>query len=209
VLLAEASAGDWHLAGTRVLNTLLGGALALLGSRVLWPSPEASRLPGYLAASLRANRDYLRSVVELYADRSERAGAAIRGARRHIGLATVNAEESFQRLLGEFTGKPGDLSPVLTMLTYTRRLTASIAALALTRHTTPGTSSDTLAPFLGTATTVLDDLADSIVDGRPPAPLPAPAEMNERTALIVRARADRLARQLRLLHDAVARWTRG
>jgi uncharacterized membrane protein YccC len=208
VLLAEASAGDWHLAGTRVLNTLLGGALALLGSRVLWPSPEISRMPGYLAASLQANRDYLRSVVELYDDRSEQSGATIRAARRRIGLATVNAEESFQRLLGERSGKAGDLSPVLTLLTYTRRLTASIAALALTRYTTPGTSSSTLVPFLGTATLVLDDLADSIVDGRPPAPVPAPAEVDGETALIVRARVDRLARQLRLVHDAVARWRR-
>jgi uncharacterized membrane protein YccC len=207
VLLAEASAGDWHLAGTRVLNTLLGGALALLGSRVLWPSPELSRLPGYLAASLRGNRNYLRTVVERYDDRSERAGADIRGARRQVGLATVNAEESFQRLLGEFSGKSGDLSPVLTLLTYTRRLTASIAALALTRHTTPGTSSAALVPFLGTATLVLDDLAESVVDRRPPAPLPAPAEVDERAALILRARVDRLARQIRLLHDAVARWT--
>jgi uncharacterized membrane protein YccC len=207
VLLAEASAGDWHLAGTRVVNTLLGGALALLGSRLLWPSPEISRMPGYLAAALQANRDYLRSVVERFDDRSEQSGAAIRGARRRIGLATVNAEESFQRLLGEFPGKTGDLSPVLTLLTYTRRLTASVAALALTRHTTPGTSSAGLVPFLGSATLVLDDLAESIVDGRPPAPLPAPAEVDERTALIVRARVDRLARQMRLLHDAVGRWT--
>jgi hypothetical protein len=157
---------------------------------------------------LRGNRDYLRSVVELYDDRSEQSSSTIRGARRRIGLATVNAEESFQRLLGEFTGKEGDLSPVLTLLTYTRRLTASIAALALTRHTAPGTSSAALHPFLGTATLVLDDLAESIVDGRPPAPLPAPAEVDERAALIVRARVDRLARQLRLLHDAVARRTR-
>ena len=45
VLLAEASAGDWNLAETRVLNTLLGGALALAGARFLWPSPERERFP--------------------------------------------------------------------------------------------------------------------------------------------------------------------
>jgi uncharacterized membrane protein YccC len=208
VLLAEASAGDWHLAGTRAMNTLLGGVVALLGARLLWPSPEWSRLPGYMATSLRANRDYLRSVVELYADRSEQAGARIRASRRHVGLATVNAEESFQRLLGEFKGAPGDLSPVMTFLTYTRRLTASIAALSLTRHTTAGTSPAALAPFLGTATTVLDDLAASITDARAPAPLPVVAAVDAETPLLVRARVDRLARQIRLLHDAVARWKR-
>jgi uncharacterized membrane protein YccC len=209
VLLAEASAGDWHLAGTRVLNTLLGGALALLGSQLLWPSPEWNRLPGYIAAALRANRDYLRSVVELYADRSDQAGATIRGARRRIGLATVNAEESFQRLLGEYTGTSSDLSPVLTLLTYTRRLTASVAALALTRYTAVGTPPTALAPFLDTATTVLDDLADSVTDGRAPAPLPAVAAVDAQAPLIVRARVDRLARQIRLLHDAVERWKSG
>jgi uncharacterized membrane protein YccC len=208
VLLTEASAGDWHLAGTRVVNTLLGGALALLGSRLLWPSPEWSRLPGYMATSLRANRDYLRSVVNLYGDRSEQAGAAIRASRRHIGLATVNAEESFQRLLGEFTGNQSDLSPVMTVLTYTRRLTASIAALSLTRFTTVGTSPAMLVPFLGTATTVLDDLAVSIADGRAPAPLPVLTAVDADMPLIVRARVDRLARQIRLLHDAVERWKR-
>jgi uncharacterized membrane protein YccC len=210
VLVAEASAGDWHLAATRVLNTLLGGALALAGSRLLWPSPEWSRLPGYLAASLRANREYLRSVVELYDDRSEQASARIREARRRTGLASVNAEESFQRLLGEYHGAPGELSPLLTFLTYSRRLTASIAALALTRHTSPGASSTTLASLLSTATTVIDDLESSVADGRAPAPLPRIVATRSSGAggapPIVRARVDRLARQLRLLHDAVGRW---
>lgn len=211
VLLAEASAGDWHLAATRVVNTLLGGALALAGSSLLWPSPEWSRLPGYMTAALRANRDYLRNVVELYDDRSEQAGARIREARRHTGLASVNAEESFQRLLGEYHGAAGELSPLLTFLTYSRRLTASIAALAMTRHTSPGASSSLLAEFLGTATTVIDDLASSVTDGRPPAPLPRivvtrTGDTAGEAPPIVRARVDRLARQLRLLHDAVGRW---
>jgi uncharacterized membrane protein YccC len=210
VLLAEASAGDWHLAGTRVLNTLLGGALALVGSWLLWPSPERSRLPGYMAAALKANRDYLRSVVELYADRSEQAGAKIREARRRIGLATVNAEESFQRLLGEFDGSSRQLSAVLTFLTYTRRLTASIAALALTRYITLDTPPATLQPFLSAATGVLDDLAASVADGRRPAPLSTVASTEQpRMPLIVRARLERLAGQIRMLHDAVGRWRDG
>ncbi|HET9013895.1 MAG TPA: FUSC family protein, partial [Gemmatimonadaceae bacterium] len=174
VLLAEASAGDWHLATTRVLNTLLGGALALLGSRILWPSPEKTRLPGYMTAALRANRDYLERVVSLFDDRSELAGRTLRESRRTIGLATVNAEESFQRLLGESSGGgAARLASVMTFLTYTRRLTASIAALALTRHTEPGIGAGAIRPFAATAMAVLDDLAGSIEAGREPAALPA------------------------------------
>jgi uncharacterized membrane protein YccC len=214
VLLAEASAGDWHLAGVRVAHTLLGGTLALAGSRLLWPSPEWRRLPGYMAAALSANRNYLRSVIELFDDRSVRAGETIRTARRAIGLATVNAEESFQRLVGELDGPVGELSPALTFLTYTRRLTASIAALALARHTAPVGAGEgtTLAPFAHAATRVLDDLAAAVVAERRPAALPILVTTDggyaERVASpLVRARLDRLARQIRLLHDAIDRWT--
>ena len=213
VLLAEASAGDWHLAGTRVMNTLLGGALALAGSRLLWPSPEKIRLPGYMAAALRANRDYLDRVVSLFHDTSEPAGRSLREARRGIGLASVNAEESFQRLLGESHDAGGRLPSAMTFLTYTRRLTASIAALALARHTTPGTGAAELRPFTETAMMVLSDLATSVEEGRPPARLPSVVASEEARSRdtgvtpLLRARLDRLARQIRLLHDAVERWT--
>jgi uncharacterized membrane protein YccC len=211
VLLAESSAGDWHLAGTRVLLTLLGGALALVGSRVLWPSPERSRLPGYMAAALRANRDYLRSVVTHFADRSDAAGETIRAARRRIGLATVNAEESFQRLLGELEGPVTDISPVMTFLTYTRRLTASTAALALARHTT-APEETRIAPFAHRASDVLSDLADALENDRRPEPLPllvsgGTERREEGGPALLQARLDRIARQIRLLHDAVERWT--
>jgi uncharacterized membrane protein YccC len=205
--------GDWHLASTRVVNTLLGGALALAGSRLLWPSPEKTRLPGFMAAALRANRDYLDRVVALFDDRSELAGRTLRETRRRIGLATVNAEESFQRLLGESSGSGGRLASAMTFLTYTRRLTASIAALALARHMEADVSGDALRSFAETATGVLANLAESIEAGRAPAPLPTVMASEVARAReaglppLVRARLDRLARQIRLLHDAIERWT--
>ena len=209
VLLAESAAGDWHLASARVMNTLLGGALALAGARLLWPSPESRRMPGYMAAALSAMRDYLACVAELFEDKSDEAGAALRAARRHIGLAAVNAEESFQRLVAEYDGPEGDLSPLMTFLTYTRRATASIAALALARHGAPAGSRAALEPFVRRAESVLDDLSLAASEERRPAPLPIlveDAELDREVAPLLRARVDRLARQIRLLHDALDRW---
>jgi uncharacterized membrane protein YccC len=212
VLLAEASTGDWHLAGTRVVNTLLGGLLALAGSRLLWPSPEKKRLPGYMASALRANRDYLDRVVSLFGDRSTPASDALRESRRAAGLATMNAEESFQRLLGE-SGDARRLSSAMTFLTYARRLSASIAALALARHSAPEVAQPALRDFSDTAIGVLDDLAEAIELGRPPAPLPSIVASEAERARgaevppLLRARFDRLARQIRLVHDAIWRWT--
>ena len=209
VLLAESAAGDWHLASARVMNTLLGGALALAGARLLWPSPESRRMPGYMAAALSAMRAYLACVAELFEDRSDEAGDSLRAARRHIGLAAVNAEESFQRLVAEYDGPEGDLSPLMTFLTYTRRATASIAALALARHSAPPGSRALLGPFVRRAESVLDELASSASEQRRPAPLPIlveDAELDREAAPLLRARVDRLARQIRLLHDALDRW---
>jgi len=212
VLLAESGAGDWHLASTRVVNTLLGGALALAGARLLWPSPESRRLPGYMGTALTASRDYLARVVELFDDRSDEAGERLRSTRRDIGLAMLNAEESFQRLLAEHDGPPAELSPLMTFLTYIRRVTASIAALALARHTAPEGSMAAMEPFARRAGSVLDDLAAAAVEGRRPAPLPIlvqDAEVDRSAAPLLRARVDRLARQIRLLHDVVDRWALG
>ncbi|MDB4885515.1 MAG: hypothetical protein JWN79_953 [Gemmatimonadetes bacterium] len=209
VLLAEASVGDWHLAGVRVVNTLLGGALALAGARLLWPSPEWRRLPGYLAAALRANADYLRCVGSLFDDRSDEAGEQLRASRRRIGLAMVNAEESFQRLMGEHAGASDDLAPALSLLTFLRRFTASTASLALARHASPAAAS-ALQPFTASVGGRLDELAEAVTRHEMPSPLPSMSSVEaaeEPVPPLLRARAERLVRVLRMIDGSVRRWT--
>jgi uncharacterized membrane protein YccC len=207
VLLAEASADDWHLAGVRILNTLLGGGLALAGSRLLWPTPESERTPIYVAASFRALRLYLNEVVARFDDRGEAASRAVRSARRNVGLAILNAEESLQRSMGEHRGPPGELATMMTITTYTRRLAASIAALGLSRHSIAAPPRDTLAPVAVAMDATLDDLADALESGRAPAAL-QDLPTDPGASPLLRGRLTRLGRQLRTLHDAVGRWGR-
>jgi len=211
VLLAEASAGDWHLAGVRVTNTLLGGVLALLGARLLWPAPEWARLPSYMAAALRANRDYLRTVVSIFADRSDAAGHLMRERRRQAALAAINAEESFQRLLGEHGGSVGALAPVMTFLTYVRRFTVSTAALAVSRHAVDPSTAHVLERFSERTTTRLDEAAARLTavaggaDVARAAPMATDHDLDTATATsdpVVRARLKRLSRQLETLVTA-------
>jgi len=209
VLLAEASAGDWHLATVRVINTLLGGTIALLGARLLWPAPEWSRLPAYLAATLRTNRDYLQTVVRSFPDRSDAAGEAMRTRRRDAALAAINAEESFQRLLAEHGGNSELLAPVMTFLTFVRRFTVSVAALAVSRHAVDPSTATMLEQFAATAAARLDGAAARLASSgetKPPAPAASPAMVWNPDALasttvdpIVRARLTRLGRQLEVL----------
>ena len=208
VLLAEMSAGDWHLAGVRVLDTVVGGALALIGAQLLWPAPEWKRLPTYMAAALRANRDYLRTVVSNFADRSDAAGRQMRDRRRDAALATLNAEESFQRLLGEHGDAADALAPVMTFLTYVRRLSVSIAALAVSRHALDVSSATTLEQFVERASHRLDGAAARLNDEAPEGAgeIPVPADLQDDLRLadpILQARLARLTRQLETLVSAV------
>jgi uncharacterized membrane protein YccC len=206
VLLAEASAGEWNLAQTRVLNTLMGGALALLGARVLWPSPESARFPAHAAATLRAVQEYLAQAVRHFGDRSPTASDILRAARRKVGLATVNTEESLQRALVEAHGDETTLAPALTLLAYIRRLTASIAALSIVRHAGEVGDTGSLDAFQRIANETLADLADALEQDALPASLPVfrPTEAISDSPLL-RARIERLVRQIATLHDTVHR----
>ena len=206
VLLAEASAGDWHLAGTRVMNTLLGGALALGGARFLWPIPERKRFPAFAAAALTASREYFAYVIEHYDDSAPAVGERMRALRRAAGLAAVNAEESLQRALGEAHGDTQRLAPALTYLAYLRRYVASVAALAISRHSADQPMAPMLGPFRAFVVSTLSDVAEALTEGRAPRPMTAfePEAMAGASELVL-ARTERLSRQVGTLHDAVAR----
>jgi uncharacterized membrane protein YccC len=212
VLLAEAGAQDWHLVGVRIMNTMLGGALALLGGRWLWPSPESERVPGYLAAAIRAVRNYLGGVAAAFGDTSDAAGRRLRGLRREAGLAALNAEDALERLLGEYRGPAERLAPLMTCIAFTRRLVASTAALALTRFAPDAPAPEVVAPFVQRATSLLDQLAQAVAETRLPTPFPSLEEIEPAIAVLpplVRARAERLGAQLRSLHDSAERWIVG
>ena len=183
VLLAEVNAGNAHLTRVRILDTLLGGALALLGALLLWPTRDLARMPSLIAAVLQANRDYLETVLR------RGSAAELVTARRRVGLTTANAEAALQRLIGE-APPAGVVEPLMALVAYARRLSASITALG---------SSLPDAAHAAPLQAALGALADAAQAGVPPPPLPP---LDERTAP---EPAQRLARQLRVVHSALAR----
>jgi hypothetical protein len=99
----------------------------------------------------------------------------------------------------------------MTFLTYSRRFTASVASLSLARHTSTE-GADALTPFADAASAVMDDLADALASEHGVAPLSqlGAVDLVERPrAPLLRVRMDRLAGQIRMMHEAVDRWTSG
>jgi uncharacterized membrane protein YccC len=206
VLLAESSAGNWHLTGVRVINTFIGGGLALLGARFLWPVDEWNRLPEYVASAIRDNAELIRRAAAVARTGGMRAVASLGNVRRSIALDATNAEDAFQRLLGDYRGPSEQLEPIMACLVYTRRLAAGIAGLALIG--VPDGGAD-VERFVNTVAPALDDVADAIAAGRAPAPLPdviPPSGAGGVALSPMEARMRRIRRQLTLLHDAADRW---
>lgn len=219
VLLAEVGSGDWSLAHVRIINTLIGGALALAGSWLLWERPEKEFLPAQLAEALRAEREYLRQLVSAYLEGRKFLDPALSEARRKMGLATINAEASFQRLLSEPRRRNEPLEPLMTLLVYTRRFAAAMIAVFSTRPeqaTEPVRAN--LERFAHDAGRTLDDLASAVAQGRSPEPLPdfepvlhpsSPLGTEQAARMVedslLQAQLRWVVRQLTVLHGAVAR----
>src|SRR5262249_17963558 len=99
IVLAELDARDWHLAEVRIINTLLGGALALIASRVLWRRRE--RFVAVTARALGALADYTEAGLDVLVERVPPPAPTLAPYRRRLGLAINGADAAFERLLSD------------------------------------------------------------------------------------------------------------
>ena len=200
VLIAELGTGNYGLAWVRMIDTLVGGGIALVAARGLWPSWERHRFPEELSLALHLSAGWMREMGQ--------SGASTTAAeilRRQTGIAILNAEASLQRLLSEVWTRSEDLEPMLAITLYMRRMHAT--ALVFFSEAEPdlrGAAGEALARFL-------DEMARCIAISRPPGPsdelggLEAFADRYATQGGVVGAALGRLARQAAILHGAATR----
>lgn len=217
VLLAEPHPGDWGVAGLRVVNTLLGGAIALAASQLLWPAHELETYASQLGGLFRE----LRAQLEAVTASGDAATSAWRNeadqARRRFGVAVTNAEATIQRLITEDAPNPHRVEAALTMLTYGRRMASTMTAIAESR-----VSGESVAPpaLIAPLDAQLDAFC-AVLDGSAPAsgaamtsseivalrdapPNTVPASSG--VASLQSAQLERLRAQLAVMQSAVARY---
>ncbi len=201
LLLATLSVGNWNVAEMRMLGVLIACALALAGTWLLWPSPERTRFPEAAAKVLRADGTYLRCVAE----RRSATEPRVLDARRDLGLALLDAEASFERLMAEYRGPPDRLEPAMALLTYSRRLAACVTALG-EKPVVPQ-SAEVVEQVAHGAGGALETLADSLQVGQPPPPIPPLPVRPDRDDPdpVSGELLERVPRQLEILHGAVER----
>jgi uncharacterized membrane protein YccC len=195
VLLAETHAGHLNLASVRVINTLLGATISLLCTRLLLPIREREQFRPLIATALAE----LAALLQISAASPVSAGS-LREARRKTGLALLNAEASYQRLLTETGLAPGESEALLTLLLYVHRLASGLVALAVAEgseaHRQLADQAPKLTAALAELRTAISERCGLSEASTTPAALPM--EQGERV--------DRLFDQLAVLRNATLRW---
>jgi uncharacterized membrane protein YccC len=128
VLLDLANPGDWKVSLFRILDTLAGGVLALIGGYTLFPVWERERLPLQLARTLLAIREYFDKATEAYLGKSI-LPREIERSKSQAVLEVANATTASQRLLSEPAHVRGDVEPTLSAVNYARNLFLAIGAI--------------------------------------------------------------------------------
>jgi uncharacterized membrane protein YccC len=167
--------------------------IALAGSRLLFPVSERDQLRPLMAAALRE----LEVLLGIAASQQPSA-AALAAARRGTGMALINAEASYQRLITETGVSEVESEALLSLLLYVHRLASGLIALAVAEGTAAHRSLRERSSHLAAA---LDELATSVAQHTDPDPIdegPSPEEPSQRV--------DRLFDQLAVLRSAILRW---
>lgn len=196
LLLAQLNGLDPRLAGLRAMTNIAAGVVALIASRLLWPTTEKTRIGDELAKAVEA----LRVLFHVTSRRPRAPDAELEAARRRFGLLVGNADVSLQRLVAERTLSEQELEPLITLPLYLRRFCWSAIALMSLPTETP--LPETLVQAFDGA---LEELAAALREKRPPRELSSMGVESELKDTLLQGQVARLMQHLQAIHDAEKR----
>lgn len=153
----------------RITSTLAGGALALLAAQLFWPVWERDRFSPLLARAFRANREYLRILIDRLVGGGRFEAEAI-GLKRRVESANSAAFSSLRRMTGDPQNQRDSLEFAAILANGNQRLTRALNGLTL--QIVPGATLEDqgFARFTAVAGDALEALAASVEHGvAPPA----------------------------------------
>lgn len=173
LLLNMINAGGWEVGLLRIVDSCVGGGLALIGGYLLFPSWERQKLPAQLAKTIRANLAYFQQVIANYLNSQNTSVAALNSLRHQAALENANANAAAQRLFSEPRHVQGEIEPVMTLMIYIRNFYNSITTLAEHQREFSGQYQFAAIPeFTDSIIQILENLADALQYRQTPQPLP-------------------------------------
>lgn len=113
----------------RIVDTLVGAALAYAAMRWLWPTWEFVEIKGSVKKSVRANTFFFHKIAEYYRKKGKRPNT-YNIARKEAFLATSNLNLAFQRMAQEPPSKQKNIDTVYELVVLNHAFLASLASLS-------------------------------------------------------------------------------
>ena len=174
LLLNVTSKGGWEIGVLRIIDSLIGGILALLGSYLLFPSWERSQLPAQLGTTIRSNLAYFQQVAASYINPEQECSTeTIRNLRHQATLENANAAAAAQRFFSEPRHVRGEVEPIAMLILYIRAFFSSVTTLAEHQQKFSGDYQFAdFQRFTDATVQILENLANALEQGHPPLALP-------------------------------------
>ena len=112
----------------RVLDTIIGAAIAIIANYLLLPSWEAENLKQVLLNALKMNKKYLLATQDLYKE-PQKHKLPYNLARKEAFLAISNLNDSFQRVTQDPKSKQKEFELIYEIVTLNQIMISAIASI--------------------------------------------------------------------------------
>jgi uncharacterized membrane protein YccC len=133
LILNISDVGDWRVGLLRVMETLIGGSLALIGGFALFPMWERRQLRQQLSTTLQANLDYFNKILNTALKRSPTTDTStsetVENLRNRAALENSNITATAQRALVEPSRGLKDIGPAMVITYYIRSFFTTTVSL--------------------------------------------------------------------------------
>lgn len=119
----------WQVGVARILNTIGGAGLALLGGYAFFPLWERYRFPALFTSAVEANKIYFDKVMEMNHRRAKHSALEFVKYRREAEVNNSNAFRSLQRMKEEPRTTQANLEAYYVLTGYTIRITRLVKML--------------------------------------------------------------------------------
>jgi uncharacterized membrane protein (TIGR01666 family) len=116
-------------AGERIIDTLVGCAIAFSASYFLFPNWESEQLKTFMQGIVRANALYLQKIIQALSG-EKISMIEYKLARKEVYLNSANLSAAFQRMLSEPESKQSSRSQVQQFVVLNHILFSNIATIA-------------------------------------------------------------------------------
>jgi uncharacterized membrane protein YccC len=118
------------IAGERIIDTLIGCAIAFSASYFLFPNWESEQLKSHMQGIIKANALYLHKVVQALSGQDV-SMLEYKLARKEVYLSSANLSAAFQRMVSEPKNKQASRSQVQQFVVLNHILFSNIATIAI------------------------------------------------------------------------------